>query len=93
MDDNLALDGICEPHSYRGYYSDLSFEKSDSKVMVKDLLEICKSTLNQTFTGYKGGDNVMGKDTPLWLADYGCTGDKIMNYTIEGGLVTEKDAD
>ena len=60
--------------SYRGYYSDLAFEPGDRCVTVKELLERANEANGDTFTGYKGGDFVMGDDTPLWAAPYGSTG-------------------
>lgn len=73
------IDKICSPHSYRGYYSDLSFEKGEGDQTVGELLSILQSEcLGKEFTGYKGGEFFMDEHTPLWIANYGCTGDKIM---------------
>jgi len=57
--------------SYRGYYSDLAldYDERHSKT-VKVLLEQCQSALGATFEGYKGGDYMMGEDTPLWVSHY-----------------------
>lgn len=71
----------CSPHSYRGYYSDLAFETGPT-IKVKDFLEMCQKALGKTFVGYKGGDFVMGEDTPLWRANYGCCGEAIMGMAI-----------
>lgn len=73
---------IGEPHSYRGYYSDLAFEKREGVRSVGELLEELKNEcLNHTFEGYKGGDFIMNEDAPLWIADYGSTGDKMIEIT------------
>jgi hypothetical protein len=69
-----------EPHSYRGYYSDLSFANG-AAISAKELLAICRGSLGQTYEGYKGGDFVMGPETPLWRAPYGCCGDAIISFT------------
>ena len=60
-----------ELSSYRGYYSDLAFEPTDEATTVGVLLSGCKKALDATFGGYKGGDFVMGADTPLWISPYG----------------------
>jgi hypothetical protein len=57
--------------SYRGYYSDLAFKPSPDFTTVGELLAECRGALDATFEGYKGGDYVMGTNTPLWISDYG----------------------
>lgn len=69
-----------EAHSYRGYYSDLAFDDCD-KATVGDWLNECRGALGKTFEGYKGGDFLMAENTPLWSAQYGCTGRAIMGLT------------
>lgn len=64
--------------SYRGYYSDLSFGRTDAEVTVSSFLERCSKALGETYQGYKGGDFQMGPDTPIWCASYGCCGNAIM---------------
>jgi len=62
--------------SYRGYYSDLAFEpdNGDPKT-VDEFLHQLQGALDQEYTGYKGGEFRMGKDTPLWEASYGTSAD------------------
>ncbi len=67
-----------EPHSYRGYYSDLSFETGDGFSTVAQISAMLKSALGQTFEGYKGGDFTMGEDTPLWSSTYGTNSGKAL---------------
>jgi len=75
------------PHSYRGYYIDLAFERGDGSVLASDLLTMCKERVrDQTFEGYKGGEFVMGLRTPVWIAKYGCTGDRLMNVGPAGEI-------
>jgi hypothetical protein len=74
--------GPCSPHSYRGYYSDLSIDIQDDIALVGDFLKELEKSYGKTFTGYKGGDFLMTKDTPLWCAPYGNTGRAIMGITI-----------
>lgn len=82
---------IGEAHSYRGYYSDLAFEKGDGTRPAKDLLQECKNAMGQVFQGYKGGDYVMGALTPLWIANYGECGEKLLAIGENGGLETAED--
>lgn len=59
------------PHSYRGYYSDLSFEVEPGAATVAQVSAMLKSALGQTFEGYKGGGYTMGEGAPLWSSPYG----------------------
>ena len=70
--------------SYRGYYSDLSFDTvGDVVITVKEFLELCEESLGDTFTGYKGGDFYMDENTPLWIAEYGSCGRAIVDLRHE----------
>lgn len=62
-----------KPHSYRGYYEDLAIQESPFQVTVKEFFGEMMKTLGAPFQGYKGGEYVMGADTPLWKGDYGTT--------------------
>ena len=78
------IEKISCPHSYRGYYSDLSFEREEGIQTVSDMLKILENEcLRKTFRGYKGGDFYMDEHTPLWIAEYGSCGLKIMDI-LEG---------
>ncbi len=64
--------GFGNPHSYRGYYSDLAFEPTEDEITVIHLLTICREDcMGQKFVGYKGGDFYMTAETPVWISDYG----------------------
>lgn len=65
----FAPDGVM---SYRGYYSDLAlgFEKKYD-VKVVDVLGWLRGAVGEVFTGYKGGDYLMDRETPVWVANYG----------------------
>ena len=78
-------------HSYRGYYSDLAFELGPNTRSVQGLLSDCKDAMGKVFEGYKGGDFVMGALTPIWLADYGDIGVKLMALPADGKPVTGGD--
>lgn len=91
MPQDRQIEGIGHPHSYRGYYSDLAFERISEKVTVVQALAMCKESMGQVFVGYKGGDYVMGALTPLWIASYSCCGDKFMGIGEDGSLLTKED--
>jgi hypothetical protein len=80
-----------DPDSYRGYYSDLYFERQEGTRPVYDLLADCKSAMGREFTGYKGGKYVMGVRTPLWVATHGCCGQKLMAVRAGGEIETAED--
>lgn len=86
---------LSDPHSYRGYYSDLSFAPVSNTVTVSEMLAECKAALGETFEGYKGGDFYMGDDTPLWAAPDGCCGEAIVGFRPEADrlVIITKDVD
>jgi hypothetical protein len=91
MPKNAHIQNICNPHSYRGYYSDLAFELGTNTRTVGEVLEDCKSSMGQVFNGYKGGDYPMHHMTPLWVASYGCCGKKLIDIANDGSLITAED--
>lgn len=63
--------GLC---SYRGYYEDLAImPRLDTGLTAGELLERARNAVGQQFSGWKGGEYTMDRDTPLWLADSGCS--------------------
>lgn len=87
---DLRMDGLRNPHSYRGYYCELAFER-DNKKYVSEVLEEALRCVNQVFEGYRGGDYIMHMDTPVWIANYSCTGVKIANILDNGTIETKED--
>lgn len=77
-----------EFNSYRGYYADLALDSKSALITVGELLGKAKDALGNTFEGYKGGDFIMGPETPLWSAPWGSTGRAIINFSIDGSIVT-----
>ncbi len=77
------------PHSYRGYYSDLAFERTPASRSAGEVLADCKSVLGEVLQGYKGGDYPMHKGVPVWVAAYGECGRKLMSIHPE--LVLQDD--
>jgi hypothetical protein len=75
-----------EAESYRGYYTDLSFNPLDEPRTVKEALKEAEKANGSTFEGYKGGDFTMARDTPVWFSHYGDTGTAIIGITDEGEI-------
>lgn len=82
------------PHSYRGYYSDLAFEpcKTTENSKLQGFLASLSHSRNREFIGWKGGEFVMAEDTPLWVADKGDCGRAIMDigHSEEGLILITK---
>jgi len=59
--------------SWRGSYCELSLEYDDEgkPLLLEKFVKILKNTVGKTLTGYKGGDFLMGRTTPVWVANYG----------------------
>ena len=94
MPQNALIDVGCDLDSYRGYYSDLALEplqQDAPRRTVADVLEMCRAAMGQVFQGYKGGDYMMGANTPLWVAEYGSCGRKLMGVNPDGMLITAED--
>ncbi len=94
----MTVEGVGELESYRGYYSDLSFESSGAvRVTVSEVLADCRAAMGSCFTGYKGGDFYMTANTVLWDSPYGAaSGLKVMGLDVTDGVVrlrTESDYD
>lgn len=90
------IEKLTKPHSYRGYYSDLAFERVEGETMTAGaLLSMCKECMDKTFEGYKGGDFVMDEKTPIWISQYGSTGVKIIDLDVSDSscikFATEED--
>lgn len=80
--------GIGNPHSYRGYYSDLAFEISTEPKTLSKTLEMVTGCLECCFGGWKGGEFIMKENTPLWIAEQGCSGGSaIMEVKYLNGAV------
>lgn len=71
---DTGVASLTGPHSYRGYYTDLAFERGVGLMRAGALLAVVKRCVRRSFTGYKGGEFKMSRDTPVWVANYGCCG-------------------
>ena len=81
------VSGLGDLMSYRGYYCDLAFDPETREETVAALLARCQDAMGRTFEGYKGGDFLMGETTPLWVAPYGSSGERVMGLRVEGERV------
>lgn len=93
---DMEMEGLTFPHSYRGYYCDLAFERTGAKMKGAEIKALCMSAMGRIFEGYKGGDYLMGELTPVWIAAYGSSANarRIMAINPDGTIETsEKDED
>lgn len=89
---DMLIRGLGGLDSYRGYYSDLAFEPEPAvERAASEVLQVCRDAMGQVFTGYKGGDFVMGALTPLWVAHYGSCGRRVMGVNADGTIETAED--
>ena len=91
MPQDAQVANLRNAHSYRGYYSDLAFERAVGMRDAAELLAECRNAMGRVFQGYKGGDYVMGETTPMWVAAYGCCGEKLMALHADGAIETAPD--
>jgi len=81
--------------SWRGSYCELALKYAGNEsgaFTVMEILRLLKSVIGRTLTGYKGGEYLMGKTTPVWVANYGETGGfRKDGYTAVVDVIEEKD--
>lgn len=77
-------------NSWRGRYDELAIQTEDfgqykgkENPTVLEWIEVLKDVIGKEFYGYKGGDFLMGKNTPVWLAEYGNSSFKINDKPID----------
>lgn len=58
--------------SWRGSYAEiaLNYQSEEKRMKVTAFLAMLRGALGKTFTGYKGGDYVMWRGTPVWVSNY-----------------------
>jgi hypothetical protein len=62
--------GFHDPHSYRGFYSELSFENTDN-ITLEKIRRVIYLAFNDNFLGYKGGEFKYTGSTNCHLAYQG----------------------
>lgn len=86
MPEDACVANLIDPHSYRGYYIDIAFSV-DGTTTAANLLKTCRSVMGKEFTGYKGGEFLMGENTPVWISSYGVCGDRLLELRAEGEIL------
>lgn len=77
-----------EIDSWRGSYAELALnytESGESPMKVSAFLSLLKESVGKTFQGYKGGDFTMSNDTPVWVANYGRSGNTAVIDIVDDG--------
>ena len=72
--------------SWRGIYEELAIGfEFGGDVKLSEFIESAKDAVGQTFSGYKGGEFTMTKDTPVWVANYGNSGGTAVVGVLDEG--------
>lgn len=80
--------------SYRGYYEDLAIEPELHPKTVAEVLAEARKAMGEVFSGYKGGDYPMHRNTLLWVAPWGSCGNMLTGITLEpSGVFIESVSD
>lgn len=81
--------------SWRGSYDELALkyaEKAGGWLSVTEAIVLLKEMIGRTLEGYKGGDYLMGKTTPVWVANRGETyGFREEDYTAVVDVLETED--
>lgn len=74
-----------EIDSWRGSYNELAlnYKTDGNELTVSEFLTLLKSAVGKEFTGYKGGEFVMDENTPVWVANYGNSGNTAIVGVID----------
>lgn len=68
-------------------FSDMTFYKQKKigkkNPTVEEWIGVLREAIGKTFIGYKGGDFIMGKNTPVYLAEHGNASFKIDDKPID----------
>ena len=75
--------GFADPHSYRGDYECVAFEPVES-ITIGAMLDYARDAMGSIYQGWKGGEYRMGRNTEVYLAMEGQSGEKmgriLLNY-------------
>jgi len=81
--------------SWRGSYSEIAlgyeligydnYEKHFGNVKVTNFIKMVEEAIGQTYTGWKGGEFTMNKNTPVWVANPGNSGNTGIVEVIDDG--------
>lgn len=75
--------------SWRGVYSELALdiESGGKEMTLSDFIDMLKAAVGKTFEGYKGGDYLMSRHTPVWVANYGNSGNTAVIDVVDAGYI------
>lgn len=79
--------------SWRGVYAELALNfvdndrggSNEKEMTVSEFLEMMKGVVGKEFTGYKGGEYTMSNSTPVWVANYGNSGNTAVIDIVDCG--------
>ncbi len=70
--------------SWRGSYDELALGFGDGDgPKLSEFIRMLQGALGKTFYGYKGGDFVMSPTTPVWVANYGNSGNTAVIEVVD----------
>lgn len=93
FDPGKLVSGVRRAISYRGYYCGLAIEPQGESVTAGRLLEICRGAMDNVLEGYKGGEYIMGRNTPVWVASYSELGPRLISIDDDGSFELAEDTD
>jgi hypothetical protein len=73
--------------SWRGVYAELAcgFTFEGSAPKLSEFIAKAEACVGQEFTGYKGGEFTMTRETPVWVANYGNSGGTVITDVYDEG--------
>lgn len=72
--------------SWRGVYAELAIGFGfDGEMPLPDFIAMAEAAVGATFDGYKGGEFTMTRDTPVWVANYGNSGNTAVVGVVDLG--------
>ncbi len=72
--------------SWRGIYAELSlWFEADARMPLSKFITLLKNAVGETYTGYKGGEYTMSRHTPVWVANYGNSGNTAVIEVVDAG--------
>lgn len=69
----------------------VALERPENPITATEAIALCRRMMGAVLSGYKGGEYTMGANTPVWRADWGCTGSKIVGIHDDGTIETVED--
>jgi hypothetical protein len=81
-----SYDELALGWDYQGYApGDAPDHNGTEELTLDGLLNELKSAIGKGFCGWKGGDYVMSRDTPIWVANPGNSGNTTITEVVDNG--------